>query len=256
MGGGAVHVLKGALGKVLMPFPMALTGLLLGLVVARRFPRFSRWLMGGALALLLLSAWDPVASGLLHPLESRYGKLRGQIDDVRYVVVMGAAHYDHPVLPLSNRPNDAALYRLIEGISIYRRHPGSRLVLSGSDRQPEAHAEILARVARELGVPSGDIVLQQGSRDTAEEAERLVALLGTEGMVVTTSAAHMARTLYWFRHFGADPVPAPTHFMSRVQGSPWAWPSLGNVERTTFAWHEYLGLLWAWITAGAVDAGA
>ena len=197
----------------------------------------------------VVASLDPVAAGLLSPLESRYSKLRGTVEDVRYVVVMGAAHFDHPILPLSNRPNNAAAYRLLEGISLYRRHPGSRLVLSGGDNQPEPHAEILARVARNLGVPEADMVLQQGSRDTADEAARLIEMLGPEGLIVVTSAAHMPRTLFWFARLGAHPTPAPTHFLGRVQGAGWAWPSLANLERTTFAWHEYLGLAWARLTA-------
>lgn len=246
---GALYTLKSMLGSWLMPFPLALSGLLLALLLWRWFPRGSRNLLAAAVAILLLAAWDPVATGLLHPLESRYPKLRGEVEGVRYVIVMGAAHFDHPILPLSNRPNNAAAYRLLEGISIYRRHPGSRLVLSGGDNQPEPHAEILARIARDLGVPERDMVLQQGSRNTGEEVARLVEMLGTDGLVVVTSAAHMSRTLFWFNRLGAEPIPAPTHFLGRVQGSGWAWPALHNLERTTFAWHEYLGLAWAWLTA-------
>lgn len=245
----ALYTLKTVVGSWLMPFPLALSGLLLALLLWRWFPRGSRNLLAAAIAILMLAAWDPVATGLLHPLESRHPKLRGEAEGVRYVIVMGASHFDHPILPLSNRPNNAAAYRLLEGITVYRRHPGSRLVLSGGNNQPEPHAEILARIARNLGVPEEDMVLQQGSRDTGEEAARLVEMLGSEGLVVVTSAAHMSRTLFWFNRMGAEPVPAPTHFLARVQGSGWAWPTLDNLERTTFAWHEYLGLAWARLTA-------
>src|SRR5690625_3387028 len=251
---------RGVLGAVLMPLPLITLGLVVALLGFRRAPRFSRGLLAASLALLWLSAWDPVVSALLPPLETRHARLNQPVAGVRHVVVMGAGHFDHPILPLSNRPNDAAIYRLIEGIVQYRRHPGSRLVLSGGNGQPEPHADILAAVARELGVPGEDMVLQRGSRDTAEEAAKLVAMLGSEGLLVAmlgsegllvvTSAAHMERTLFWFRHAGADPVAAPTHFLGRVQGSLRPWPHLDNLVRTSFAWHEYLGLVWAHWTTG------
>lgn len=248
--GEVLFTLKSLLGSWLMPFPLALTALLLALLWRRSRPGRSGVMLVAGVLVLVLSALDPIAVSLLKPLETQYPKLREPVPGVRYVVVMGAAHSDNPLIPLTNRPNGAAIYRLVEGVAQYRRHPGSRLVLSGAAEQPEPHAEILARVARQLGVPEADMVLQMGSKDTAEEAQRVVELVGREGLLVVTSAAHMPRTMWWFQRAGANPVAAPTHFIARDQGGLSFWLRLESIERTSFALHEYLGLVWARLTGG------
>ena len=235
-------------GYWFMPLPILTMLLTVGCVsLWLRRPRLGRWLVSLALVVLVLCCCTAVSDLLLLPLEGRYPKWDGRPHAIELVVVMGASQDDAPRLPLTNRPNTAAVYRLLEGVAIYRANPGSKLLLSGGGEY-ESHARVMAAVARAIGVPGSDIVLQTESLDTEEEVSLLKPLIGARRFAVVTSAAHMPRTMELFLAAGLNPLPAPTHFLTRENPHPnwWdlSWPSVGNLGRTEFAVHEHLGLLW------------
>lgn len=238
--------LKEILGSWLMPLPLSLTLLVVGcLALWWRRPRAGRWLVTAGVLLLGLSSLQLAQIHLLQPLENHYPKWRGATGQtLDYIVVMGAAHADAPRLPLSNRLNTAAIYRLVEAISVYRTQPGSKLVLSGGGTQPETKAEIMARVAQQLGVPERDMILQVGSNDTEEEVALLKQIVGDAPFAVVTSAVHLPRAMALFERSGLHPLPIPTHFLMRDQPGFLGWPSADNLVATEFAVHEYIGDLW------------
>ena len=232
-----------------MPLPLALTLLIVGCVALwGRRPKAGRWLVTIGVLVLGLSSLELAQISLLFPLETRYAKWQGDArDKLAYVVVMGASHADLPRLPLSNRPNTAALYRLVEAISVYRTQPGCKLILSGGGTQPETKAEIMARVARQLGVPERDMILQVGSSDTEEEVALLKPIVGDAHFAVVTSAVHLPRTMELFERAGMRPMPIPTHFLERDEPGLLGWPRAENLVGTEFAMHEYIGQLWLWL---------
>jgi len=238
--------LKEILGSWLMPLPLALTLLVVGCVgLWWRYPRSGRWLVTIGALVLGLSSLEIAQTSLLYPLETRYPKWQPEAGQhFAYVVVMGAAHADLPRLPLSNRLNEAAVYRLVEAISVYRSQPGAKLILSGGGTQPETKAEIMWRVARQLGVPEQDMILQIGSHDTEEEVGLLKPIIGAAPFAVVTSAVHMPRTMELFEHAGLHPLPVPTHFLERDEPYYLGWPRSENLVGSEFAMHEYLGQLW------------
>lgn len=231
-----------------MPLPFSVLLLVIGCVCLWTWrARSGRWLVTAGSALLIICSCTALSDLLLLPLEESYPKWNGQAADVEMVVVMGASQGDAPRLPLSNRPNTAAIYRLLEGISIYRANPDSKLILSGGG-QYESHAEIMAQVARAIGVPPQDIILQKESRDTEQEVRLLKPLVINRRFVVVTSAVHMPRTMLLFNAAGLYPQPAPTHFLERNNPHPnWRdifFPDIESLAHAEFAAHEYLGLLW------------
>lgn len=246
--------LKKLIGGWLMPLPLSLlllTGSCICLWLHRE--RIGRWLAAAALTLLVLCSCTAVPDLLLLPLEERYPKWDGQPDAVEMVVVMGAAQADAPRLPLTNRPNSAAIYRLLEGIAIYRANPGSKLVLSGGG-PAQSHAVLMAQVATRIGVPDDAIVLQTESRDTEAEVRLLAPIVAGRRFALVTSAAHMPRAMAVFGAAGLQPLPAPTHYLTRDNPHPhWRdlfFPNVQGLAHAEFAAHEYLGLLWLKLTGG------
>jgi uncharacterized SAM-binding protein YcdF (DUF218 family) len=238
-------VIKDVLSYWLMPLPLAVTLLALGIVFLwGRHPRRGRALVTLGLLLIVLASLGRVTNALVVPLEDEYPKWQGPIPGLTYVVIMGAAHADNPRIPLTNRPNPAALYRLVEGIALYRAHPGSKLIVSGGGGQPETKAEIMARVAHVLGVPRRDLILQVASGDTAEEVALLRDIVGDARFAVVTTAVHMPRTMALFARLGMHPVPVPTHFLEINAPGWFDPPNADNLVASGFAVHEYLGLAW------------
>jgi uncharacterized SAM-binding protein YcdF (DUF218 family) len=242
-------VLSNFVDAWLMPLPLVVVLSGLGcLALWLRRPRSGRLLVSSAWLLLVLVSCTALADLMLLPLEERYPKWDGRGDNLAFVVVMGAGQQDAPRLPETNRPNPAALYRLLEAIAVYRANPGSKLILSGAGGEPEPIAEVVARVAQTIGISAADILIQPQGHNTEQEVQLLAPLVGQQRFAVVTSAAHMPRTMSLFTAAGLKPVPAPTHFLDRFNPHP-NWrdltaPNTESLARAQFALHEYIGMLW------------
>jgi uncharacterized SAM-binding protein YcdF (DUF218 family) len=244
------------------PVGLCLGILTLGLFClwATRRQRLGKVLVTLGTVLLLLFSISLISSRLLVPLEQRYPALLhpetvswGPKDSTspKWIVVLGGGHQSDPLLPANSQISPPALGRVVEGVRLHKAVPGSKLLLSGGavfDPVPEA--EIMAQIAALLGVKSQDIVLENDSRDTAEEAEIIAKMIGREKFFLVTSAAHMPRSMALFRRRGLQPIPAPADFQVKNTRSfdPGRFsPSVWSLVQTQIAVHEYLGLVWAWL---------
>jgi uncharacterized SAM-binding protein YcdF (DUF218 family) len=164
-------------------------------------------------------------------------------------VVLGGGHTSDPKLPITSQLSNASLVRLVEGIRIHRGLPTSRLILSGGivfEKVPEA--KVLADVALAIGVKKQDLILEEVSRDTEDEARLIQEIVGQEQFILVTSASHMPRSMALFKKLGMHPIPAPTdHLVKECQKiSPGMfYPSANGLCKAERAFYEYLGLAWA-----------
>lgn len=183
--------LKKFIGGMLLPLPFML--LIIGIALALLW--FTRWqktakalLTAGWLALLLLSL-QPVADGLLKPVESRYATWQGE-PKAQYIVVLGGGYTWNPQwAPSSNLINNS-LPRVTEGVRLWRANPGSTLIFTGANAStnPVSTAEAGARVAESLGVPREAIVTLDTPKDTEEEAAAVAKTIGDTPFLLVTSA--------------------------------------------------------------------
>jgi uncharacterized SAM-binding protein YcdF (DUF218 family) len=237
--------LKKLLSALLMPLSLVAILLVVGCwcLWFKRY-RAARWMVTSGVVLLLVTSCTAISDLSLLPLEEQYPKWDGQSSNLAYVVIMGASQSDAPRLPVTNRPNAAAIYRLLEGIAVYRANPGCKLLLSGGEK----HAPLMAKVAATIGIPAADIVLQQRSHDTEDEVALLEPMVRGKSFAVVTSAAHLLRTMQLFEAAGLHPQPVPAHFLDRENPHPnwrdFGLPNTDSLARAEFALHEYLGLAW------------
>ncbi|UEX77451.1 ElyC/SanA/YdcF family protein [Spiribacter halobius] len=241
------------LGAVLMPLPLILLGLVLGLGLAA----LTRWrrcglaiTAAGTLALALLSWW-PVADRVIGPLESAYPALAPEElpEAVPAVIVLGAGSVWAPELPVTSRLSATAVRRLTEGVRLWRERPEARFVVSGwGAERPEA--ELAAGLLQALGLPAETIHALPRPRNTEAEAMAYAALELPGRPVLVTSAAHMPRAVAAFRAQGIEPIPAPTDHRAVRRGFHFPrdfTPQARDLETSERAWHEYLGRSWAWV---------
>ena len=249
-----MFLFKKLVAPFLMPVPFCLAllvaGLLLLWLTGRQ--RAGKYLATAGALLLLLFGYGFVSSGLLSPLERRYQPVadaREAAGRVRWVVVLGGGSTSDPGLPPSARLSEASLARLVEGIRLQRQLPGSRLLLSGGSVFGSApDAETMRSLAVGLGVDPASLVLDPASPDTETQAEVVGAHVGSEEFFLVTSASHMRRSVALFKKAGANPLPAPTHFLakeSRGLGPGDFFPASGGLRLAETAAYEYLGLAWA-----------
>jgi len=194
------------------------------------------------LGLLYLLSFRPLSNAFLTPLENSYPYYQGR-DTVSYILVLGGGAVDDPRLPTASQLSDPSLNRLVEGIGIYRRIQGARLIFSG-----KKVARLMSAAAQSLGVKESDILIEASARDTKDEARTVQRIVGKAPFILVTSASHMPRAIALFKKRGMHPIPAPVRYMVRGEytlNAEFFLPSPGELYKTELAWHEYLGLLWA-----------
>ena len=100
-----------------------------------------------------------------------------------------------------------------------------------------------------FGMQEQDILLEEESRDSKDQARILKSRIGDSPFLLVTSGNHMRRAVSLFQRQGMNPIPAPTAFITTTEHDPDAiwipFPNMGAVGTSYRAMHENLGLLWA-----------
>ncbi|MEW5560047.1 envelope biogenesis factor ElyC [Enterobacter asburiae] len=248
-----LFTLKKFIGALILPLPFLLLLMALGLALLW-FSRFQRTgkicLSLGWIALLLLSL-QPVADGLLKPIENSYPTWQGT-ERVEYVVVLGGGYtWNSQWAPSSNLINNS-LPRLTEGIRLWQQNPGAKMIFTGAAAKtnPVSTGEAGARVAESLGVPRSDIIILDKPKDTEEEAAAVKAAIGDAPFLLVTSASHLPRAMIFFRGAGLHPLPAPANQLAIDSPlNPWERiiPSPVWLMHSDRVGYETLGRIWQWL---------
>ena len=115
-----------------------------------------------------------------------------------YVVVLGAGLIGKKVTPL-------LAARINRGIEVYRRNPGSKIIMSGGqgpdEEIPEAVA--MAKYAEEKGVPKKDIIVEDKSKTTRENLIFSHRLIKSDSrFAIVTNSYHVYRALVLAKRLG------------------------------------------------------
>ena len=248
-----LFLLKKILGDLLMPVPVILLLLLWAVLLLLR-PK-TRWVgiivVSLATAILFVGSYPPLSHKYISRFENQIPTYQLQDHPADYIAVLGSWHQSADGQPVTSELSPTAIVRLTEGIRIYRLNPGSKLIFTGfrgiiKDRV--FYPEKLRELALSLGVPSEDIIIFNGPRDTIEEAQVIAEHFPDSSLVLVTTAVHMPRALYMFHHVGLDPTPAPTDHLSKPFKSSWTLPSAKTLAQSESWVHEWLGLLWVKLT--------
>ncbi|REG82612.1 ElyC/SanA/YdcF family protein [Marinomonas pollencensis] len=238
----SLFTLKKLIGMALMPIPLSLIFILLGLLFMASKPKTAKGLLVAAIALLGLTSFDPVANRLIAPLENSYPVFNTQ-QTVDVVVVLGSAHQTYPNDPAVMQLGRSAIYRLEEGLRILKANPDAQLFVSGF----AGHAKIMHDAAIELGTKPSRIVMFPKPKDTEAEANAMASKLIGKRVALVSEASHLKRALGFFQQTGITAMPAPAF---RLSDSRTEW-RIGASEnyKSQRAFYEYLGLAWQWLKA-------
>ena len=247
----------------LLLYPLGL-GLVLQLVAlgAARHGRRHLFLSGTGIGLIWLFAMPLISRQLIWGLEEQAALLTPrQLPHADAVVVLGGGL--RPALPPRQGVEVAeGGDRLLRGMQLVRRGLAPLLVTSGgrvsfTSNDPAPAEAIWARdLALELGLPADRILINPGSRTTAEEARDIGALGRRRGwtrVLLVTSAFHMPRSMATFQQrSGLTVVPVACDYQLPDRAH-YGQPTLGNTLKSllpdaealylsTVALKEHLGL--------------
>jgi len=234
-----------------MPLSILLVLFLMGLIMLRtnRTRLAAKIVFTITFLILVLLSYGVLSSWPLQKLENIYppidvNSLRA--DAIKWVVVLAGA------------PEETYV-RLTEGIRICRSLPETKLIVSGGkvvDAAPEPSSSKMARIAAGLGVNPTDIVQEDISKDTKDEARIIRSMIHETPFVLVTSAYHMPRSMALFKAQGMHPIPAPTgRRIIPDEGylrPNWFFPNANNIMDAEIVLHEVLGIISAW-TMGQLE---
>jgi uncharacterized SAM-binding protein YcdF (DUF218 family) len=256
-----MFLFKKIVAPLFSPVTLILVLFLIGLVLLwfTRRQKTGKAVTTSGVIMFALLGYGSFSNLLLAPLERQYPPLMVEsapgslsssdsVYSVKWIVLLGGGHRADPRIPVTSQISHESLTRLVECVRIHRLIAGSKIILSGGaiyDSSPEAGT--FAKVASILNVNARDIVLDDVSRDTEEQAENIRPIVGQDRFILVTSAYHMPRSMAIFNKAGLKPIPAPTNHLVKerhMKAPEDFYPSSMGFLEAERAVHEYLGLLW------------
>jgi uncharacterized SAM-binding protein YcdF (DUF218 family) len=204
------------------------------------------------LALAVIST-PAVAHLALLSLEGQFAPAAERPDDAAAVVVFAAGVLPPDGPRVRAEMDEDTLKRCLHAAAVYGQGSPIPVVVSGGlpdrDRPGPTAATVMAEFLVRLGVKESDIIREERSQTTYENAVECAALLKARGIgrvVLVVDAVDMARAAACLRKQGIDVAPSPSHF--RAASFRWSIftfiPNPGAAGAIRRVWHEWVGSLW------------
>jgi uncharacterized SAM-binding protein YcdF (DUF218 family) len=226
---------------------------LVGLVLTRT--RYARWgwrLAVASLVAVALIGFLPIGRALTIALENRFPRWEEAGPPPTGIVVLGGAVNAYRLATRGQVGLTDAAERIVVVPELARKFPDVKIVYSGGDpglfTQRGNEADVAPALFESLGVPRSRIMLENRSRNTAENAaysKALVAPKPGERWLLVTSAMHMPRAIGAFREAGFPVEAYPVDYQTN------GWQDLRNIfgslsgglGQLDGALHEWIGLI-------------
>lgn len=242
-------------GALLQPLVLLylLAGLLL-LMLWRRQREHRRRLLALTICFLALYLCaTPLISYLaLATLEWSQPPLEQRPDDAQAIVILSG--YVEPADEVRREPilGIDTWYRCLEGARVYHEGKPCPVLVSGGAVEEDSGppcAPYMRDFLIKLGVPAADVMVEDRSRTTWENAVESAKLLEARGLhkiILVTDAAHLFRAVRCFRKQGLQVVPCGCRYRATgtVLELEFFLPSASGAQGLLDAWHEWLGTAW------------
>jgi uncharacterized SAM-binding protein YcdF (DUF218 family) len=241
--------------------PYRLLFLLLGLAVLRLWWQRRTGPRGLILLTMVFAGLTAISiPGVAHvalgSLEWQYERVERRPREAQAIVVLTSSMW--LVDPEGHRVElDAdSVARCQHAVELYCQGPPCPVVVSGGKVDPDVPgpttAAVMAEFLRTLGVKPGDLIVEEVSRTTFEnavESGKWLRRRQLDNVLLVTDAVDMMRALRCFHKQGIAAIPAPCHYRT----SPFRptlftfLPSAGAAQHCQRVWHEWLGMAWYWV---------
>jgi len=187
-----------------------------------------------AFLILLIAGNKYTATSLARTLEWQYPPLADGIQADVIVLLGGGTEPDVP--PRSMVELNSAGDRVLYGFKLYQEDTAPVILLSGGDidfldDSPSTPADDMAILLEMLGVPQEDLLIQNASLNTQQDAEfscKIIKEKGYKKVILVTSAFHMPRSMALFEGQGCPVIPAPVDFS--ITENSWEALTHPNIE--------------------------
>jgi len=231
----------------------------LSLLILMRWRRPAVVMLWGGLVVFGLLGFRAIPHALLRPLEIRYPVPAADVIDrhMGIIVLGGALEHPDSFIAHGQVPLGEAAERMTVPVGLMRLHPGLDLVFSGGEGRLLTTGVTESELARvfyqQQGLDMARVRLEDGSRNTRENAQQVAKLLGgpcLEPWLLVTSAWHMRRSMAEFEaefaKINCKVTPYPVDFRTGKSTPLTEYSLAHSLLLWQTALHEWLGL---WVYA-------
>ena len=219
----------------------------------------ARWIIILVVVIIFLGGNRWVPAMLARTLEWRYLPPE-HLPANQTVVVLGGGT-ESQQYPRQMTETNGAGDRVLYAAKLYQSGIADQILLSGGNiewlgTRTTTPAQDMEELLLLMNVPKNALILQDQSRNTAEDAQFSAEILrerNIEEIILVTSASHMWRSVALFEKQGIKVIPAPADFSITYESWNSLWrprlqdlmiglvPNAGNLSDLTFVLKEYLG---------------
>jgi uncharacterized SAM-binding protein YcdF (DUF218 family) len=237
-------------------FYLLLTAAVINLWRKRRETRRRLWLLTLAFLGLTLASLPIASYFVAGSLEWQYPPPDSDPVNVEAIVVLSGGMRPPDEVRAQAELTEDSLQRCLHAAQLYRKKVARRIILSGGKTDPDQPGPTLARAMADfliqLGVSENDLILEENSTSTHENAVECVKLLKQKQItraVLVTDAVDMYRATLCFRKQGMELIPSPCHYRAgEFELSLESFiPNSGAANSNTRTCHEWLGIVWYWL---------
>ncbi len=215
------------------------------------YKKFGWWVLLSSLLYLYLLSISPVISCLAYVLEKDYLlQSHDKTKEIDVIVVLCGGVLSRG-LQSDLDPSKETSSRLLFGLQALKQSNAKFIVFSGGIsgiNKNISEAEVMARIAKKLGVDESKIIIESKSLNTWEHAVELNKLLKNKEMAIgiTTSALHMKRSIMVFSKYFPNIVPLPSNFLysMKMLSVRSFLPTSYSFYMSSAIIHEIIGLFW------------
>lgn len=211
---------------------------------------------GAVVAILFVACFTTLGLTLLVQLEERFPRpaLPERLDGI---IVLGGAFDGEVSKARGTFELGEAADRFVEAAALARRYPNAAVIVAGGGALLSGtitgDAEIAPRFFSALGIAPGQLVLEDRSVNTWENAVEVAALpqVRPDGVyLLVTSAFHMPRAMGCFRTVGLSPLAWPVDHRTtgRERFSIGREDPIRGMIELNMALREWIGLAAYWWT--------
>ena len=204
-----------------------------------------------AVCVLWISASPALSNHLIKSLESQHRPFKAsEAPNADAILILGGA-VALPSTPRVDLELVGSSDRVRYAGQLYKQNKAKKIVIAGGNVFPQqsvrGEAYYIAQLLMEWGVPEEDILFEENSRNTYENAFYIKPLLSSNNLskvLLVTSATHMPRAFAVFNAQNIDVIAAPTDIIMADENMPdfFDWiPNAGALSNTTAAIKEYMG---------------
>jgi uncharacterized SAM-binding protein YcdF (DUF218 family) len=238
------------------------TGIILSFI--KRFRHTGQRFLIGAGILFLIFLFSPLAQYLMLSLEWQYPPLLNPPKNrkIERIVILAGYAEEIPEIPITSVISVQTIGTLSEGFRLYKQMPGAKLISSGGvvHKGDRPVAASMADFLHQMGAHAEDLIVEGNSRNTYENLVEVKKIVGPKPFILVAQACDLKRAVAVARKLQMQFIPAPACFWAVQHHRPgigkeiadfflrFAHPSVTNLSRIQWAYHEYAGMVWYRIT--------